>query len=432
MVLVGIIILTSVTNDNSFGIILNLPINAFVTVIGADGEELDIELSNFKQQVVSCWIKSEVGILNEGGAVIDTETSKFLKVNPVIPLSVTDAESNTRRPQSFGGFEITPKIKCATELTLLNPQDTFSESIIDLFPREIENEIPLVLESGELIVRIYSSDRVTPSLFHDTFNGKLIIGQKVILESTEFDAGTLTVTADDIERRLENGKYQSLQKITIDGVLTFHFQGDASRFIIPISTTRIELTDMPSDPFHKTNNWSMIENPLLTERLLNIQKDVNLDGFGNCVDGSLVDGQCVDNITGNPICADDQLLIEGVCKSDIDEGDPICKNPNEHVIGGICVPVEQVLNCEARGLVTQGNICVSIGVTDPNNPNPSGTDFISQLTTCLASGDPTCLFSGTFLPLFIGGLGAIILIGAVAQGRGSRPVDIYGVPAQGF
>ncbi len=98
---------------------------------------------------------------------------------------------------------------------------------------------------------------------------------------------------------------------------------------------------------------------------------------------------------------------------------------------GVCTPIPPSQQICKEGQVRSGGVCVTIsgGGNNPNDSTVDPNDLLQLLSTCLASGDPTCLASSKFLPFWIFGVGLIVVVGAMAQ---SRQPEIYGVPRSGF
>jgi len=101
-----------------------------------------------------------------------------------------------------------------------------------------------------------------------------------------------------------------------------------------------------------------------------------------------------------------------------------CAN-DEVVIGEICVKSDPT-GCEPDE-VRKGTLCVKIGEED--TVNPTVPEIFTKLSTCITSGDPTCLASAEFLPFWIFGIGIVVVLGATAQ---RKQPDIYGLPRGGF
>jgi len=418
----------TVTDNESFGTLLDVPPNAIVTIVGDDGENHQVEIGDFDEDTVACWIENVLLVRNQAGEFKDEIRSSTLKVNPTQANSLIDSSKGFVISGEKGGFAVNPRIQCTVAEGKVQDPNAFA--LFGAFPEESNEKLtlPIVIESGNLVVRMYSNDNSVGGgerdIFHDTFHGEMKIVERELYTTEPKGIGLLEISDNTIIRWMKDGDYYSKQTITIDGIITLHFKCSGAcgekKIVIPLSTQRDELTDK-TDPFYGTNNWANIENPMKVHNTLHVVKNtVTTDIVGTVIASDQGEGTPEEGDTGvNPFIDDA-------------EGDPTCQNPNETWNGSICTTqVER--DCEALGMIPFGNQCIIQGQVGNTTVTPTtgGTDIFSQLSICISSGNPTCLTNPTFLPLWIGGVGFIVLIGALAQSSPvqRRTTDIYGVPS---
>ncbi len=418
----------TVTDNQSFGTLFEVPTNAFVTVVDKDGEHVQIEIGDFDEDSVACWVYDVLLLRNFDGDIVNEKKSSILKVNPIQTATLFDKSTGILL-SGEGGFAINPQIRCSVaEGKAVDP------NAFGLFGLTGDSNtvlsLPLILEQGKLVVRIYSNDQDDRNLFHDTFNGILVVGQKRIVNEAPRGLGLLEISDNTLIRYLEDGDYYTDQLVTIDGIITLHFDCTGScgekKFVIPLSTTRNLITLDKPDEFFGTNNWKNIDNPIEVNNRLHVVKNhVTTDIIGTVTASDQGEGEEEEGDTGVNPFVDDEAT-----------GDPTCQDTNETYdeFSGLCSS-QVPRDCEALGLVQFGNQCVAVGTVGTQGitggSSGGGTDIFSQLSICLDSGDPSCIVNSTFLPLWIGGVGVIVLVGALAQSSPvqRRTTDIYGVPS---
>lgn len=361
------------TRDQGFGI--SIP-PALSTVTLIDGTVIELQYPN---KNIACWINVNAKVLDTNGNVIGTEASSFLRVNPIVAFSLTDIKTQKDLLEK-GGFEIIPSIKCAT---LFAPNPDFDPQDPKLFDTNYFTgtypsfELPLKLDPANLIARVYSVS-VDGNHLVDTFNAGFDTQSLSITNAESHEIGKLRIGADRILVGLEDGKYNSYQHIVLEGTLVLHWvEFQDVNFVIPIK---------PSLTRNSEGQIVMVSSPLIIYRELAVEKNVGEDPLPR---EECTDGQIFDPATNT------------------------------------CVPI-QGKDCASDEFVS-GNQCIKIGT--PNSPNVSLTDFIGKLQTCIQSGQTTCLSDPSFIPLWLFGIGFIVIIGAVAQ---RKAPDIYGLPPSGF
>ncbi len=201
------------------------------------------------------------------------------------------------------------------------------------------------------------------------------------------------IEQDWIQRFLPDGDYQATLKFVYDGAFVMHWKksGICTQecanidFVIPLIT---ETTFVEGKQF-ATN----VHNEFEINRLIT---------FGVIGNGEGETVQC-----------------DGITES---------VDPDT----GVCIAIAPSEQPCKEGQFKSGGVCVNIGgsgANDPSGQDSSVPEVFGKLSTCIASGDPTCLASADFLPFWIFGVGLVVVVGALAQ---SRQPEIYGVPRSGF
>ena len=427
VIIVGI--LASTTNDGAIGFTLEIPTNSIITIVDAQGNEVDVEFSDEVQENVACWIRGEMEIINKFGDVIATEEGRILKLNPTLPLRLTDQETGINPfVESIltgdGGFFVKPTIQCSVNLDAdINPQTVN----FNPFLSQVRFDTSLLIHETDVVVRIYTSDKSCGlsglfsggcgnGLFHDSFNGELKIKEQVIRDSGKKVLGGLVVESERLEAYLEDGRYGSRFVVTIDGVIEISYLSQPSfKYQIPINTQREELVNHPATLWWGTNNWDNIFSDLQMVRDIEVEKNVSVGGNPDCPIGEhkdLATNDCVpDSPNPNNSCGVNEVWEMGTCVAVVTiptnpDGTPICNPPQ----------------------VPSGNLCVN--PSGGTTTGGTGIDVIDELIACLNSGSSDCLFSENFIVIWLGLVGLIIIVIALIQGASrSRPVDIYGVPS---
>jgi len=328
---------------------------------------------------IACWVSVDADIIGEKGLVLDTEKSDVFKFAPRATLSLVDQPTGIPILDQ-GGFDIMLKIQCSTNIEsggldpegdLFNFFNPFSKPSFDTSLR---------LEPTKLTARVWSEN--SEGNLVDTFNFPLDVVGFDIFGATPVEIGSLKIPAERILIYLETGKYTSTQNIVLDGVLVLHWntgiaEVDKIRYTIPLITTRSGTTTGLTDVF----------NPVKIQRDILVDKDVS--------------GETPKMLD----CANDEV-----------------------VVGDICAKSDPTLGCE-QGEVRKGTLCVEIGSSGSDTVNPTVPEIFTKLSTCISSGDPSCLAGAEFLPFWIFGIGIVVVLGATAQ---RKQPDIYGLPRGGF
>ena len=360
------------TRDQGLGISVPAPLS---TITLTDGKVVTLNVPN---PSIACWINVNAKVFDANGRVIGTEASSFLQVNPITAFSLTDIKTQKELLEK-GGFEIVPSIKCVTSKSVsfepTNPNLFDTNIVTGSYPSV---EIPLKLDPATLIARVYSVASDGKHLI-DTYNAGFDTTSLSITDAKSHNIGIHKIGADRILVYLEDGKYDSYQHIVLEGVLVLHWavpNAEGQRYVIPLSPTLTRNAD---------GQIVKVSNPLIIYRQLAVEK----------------------NVSENPPrkdCTDGQIW---------DEFTQACVNA-------------QPTNCP-KGEVLSGNICVKIntgGIKDV-----SVNEYFEKLQTCVQSGQPDCLADPSFIPLWLFGIGFVVIIGAVAQ---RKAPDIYGIPPSGF
>ncbi len=437
--------------DGSIGINLNLPTNAFITFIDENAEEHEVEIANFVIEDVACWIQVEMKVVGGDGKIIDTQISKFVKLNPQIPLALFDASNIFTAGKTLtgdGGFIINPVIMCSVSPKGVNPDVAFDHYKDD---HGITQTSPftanILVKPSDLVIRIYSSDRTCgasidifndeycgnfttggalfglfPSkLFHDTYNNKLHINEQLLTDNGKQSLGTLMINDEDIESNLESGRYSSTMIITVDGLVKVAYEVVPDyEYILPLSTERKHVGNV-NHPFFKDNNWEEIENPLITYRTLDVAHNVNSCGLIGQVTGTCVcpPAQHIVIVNGQDMCVPDSAPKHCQTNEVYDAVLDMCVE--------VVVPPTKICS---PPLIKQGTICVNPNNTGGTPTGGTGIEVVDQFIACITSGNPDCLSNPDFIVIWLALVGFIILIVAIVQGASrSRPVDIYGVPS---
>lgn len=434
VIIIGfVIILNYATDDQSFGFEL-VPTNAIVTIIDDSGKPVDVEIQDYLNESVACWLQNEMEIINRDGESRGFVKSDYLKINPSIPLRISDSEgakgllNPTPILTGDGGFIVKPTIRCSVDFTKsLTPEDTFGVNPITgdlLYPENAKFQGGLIVQPSELVIRVYANDETdcpifscnSKAIYHDIYHVKIDIPRQEINDNGKKALQSYKIEDEDLESGLRvDGQYLSNLLFTIDGVvnITYAYSEDVN-YIIPINTDR---DFRGGNTAYGDNNWGNINNDLLTERSILVQKNIDIIFGDKCDTGFHLEPP---SGSAPHDCVADGKPIDEVCEVDEYE------NP---IGSGNCIPIEtQPKTCNPP-LIQQGSICVNPN-TNTGGSGLTGIVIIDQFVACISSGDPTCLTSPTFLIIWIGLFGFVILMVAIAQGKGgSRSTDIYGVPS---
>jgi len=385
---VVVAILLMADADSEFGV--NIPPPQLTLYKADDGTEL----SDFDDPrpigSVACWLNAELKIKDSLGLIRGIEKSSFLKTNPthvLVTNALIDDESNIDIQKEGSSYVLVPSIKCnANEVMYeassnsfqlgesLDPNKPESQLFSNLIGMPLTIEQPLVIYDNDLVARIYA--HYPDGTIGDVFNGKIDVQRKELISTTSTELGQITIDPLWTVNYLREGTYSSEHKFAVEGFVLMGYKEtetckgscSAIRFLVPIDTVQT---------YNKDGKLTSVVNPLMTYRTINVQ-------------------------TG--------------------EGDGVVDVPEDNNDKEEICPT---------GYNKVGTECVKAGGgIDPNKPPttlPPEEDFFTALKTCLNSGDKTCLANGKFLPLWIFGLGFILLIGALVQKGSGRP-DIYGVP----
>ena len=397
-----IIILASINSDGALAVNLGLPVLDITTnqfgervVTNQDtGQELII-IEGFDVPLVACWVAQEVVVRDEQGGFIANVKSDFFKSTPIIAVPLGSfIDKETGKSVALGSYQTNPQIKCSTGKIIVNTQSGFGadpEKLIDpitafeqVFP---SFDTPLTVEDSFFTIRIYAL--LPNNTWIEVFNAPYKIDKFDITSPQRIFLPSYKVQQEWIQRELPDGSYDTTLKFVYDGAMVMHWKqvnicgaGCAKvLFVIPFVTEKI---------FNAEGLLTSVENEFDVTRVVTVGVAGNNGGQGTECDGITT---TVDPETG------------------------------------ICVPKPEppCLKGEHRSGTGIASVCVTTG----GNGNGAGgidvtiKEIFGKLQTCFASGDPTCLASGDFLPFWIFGIGLVVILGAVAQ---SRQPEIYGVP----
>lgn len=257
-----------------------------------------------------CALKQQTEVVDENGNRIATANSRFLFTNPT-PMTFIDTD--TQKEIEKGSFLSKLNIKCQssdTEVLLVekvNKQTGIvSQGTFGTFPSV---EIPVTVESSELVIKVYSVDN-TGSKLVETYNGKLRTDEIKITDSSEKIYGIHNIPSERILVFIPDGQYNSWQHLTIDGTINLHLTDKPDdKYTIKLMTTKE----------HDTNgNLVRVENPVMNWRLISVDKQTTVSTPEpkptptDCKDPQiLVDGRCVDppkEVDNNPTNPGKNLL----------------------------------------------------------------------------------------------------------------------------
>ncbi len=408
-----IALLIGVDGDGALGANLGLPTlditedqfgNRIVT--NSETQEKLLILEEFNIPNIACWVSQTVIVRGEDGGAIGSSKSPFFKSNPFIAtptFSVIDTE--TGKSLVGGSYTTKPEIKCSTgKILVQNIEGSVSvspEGEIDpegafdiLFP---SFEVPLTVSDSFFTIRVYA--QLPNNTWKEVFNAPYKIDMFDITDPKRVFLPSYKIEQEWLQRFLPDGDYQTTLKIVYDGAVVMHWkqtslcpiQCSELNFVIPFVTERtfVEGKEFATD----------VRNPFEINRLVTLgiigngedPPDVECDGIRESVDPDT--GVCI------PIPFNEQPCPEGQVKFE----DKVC-----------------VTITDTGGSGGNGN---------SENPTVDPNNTILLLSTCISSGDPSCLASSNFLPFWIFGIGGIVVIGALAQ---RKQPQIYGVPTGGF
>ena len=314
-----------------------------------------LSVTNVPNPSIFCAISAEVDVLDANGKVIATEKSPFFNTNPITTFSFIDVKKTV----DVSGFKVTPKIKCQSGGNLdaegVNP----NTGTIGLIP---SIRIPLTIKSGELFVKVFSVSADKSKLI-ETYNGKINTSQLDLINSKEKFLGTHTIEAERILVFADDGNYDSIQHIVIEGDINLIYKD--------FSTVNYQIKLETKESFSGENRIS-IDNPIINFRNISIEKGEVGDSGGT---------------TGGKTPED-------------------CKK-NEVFLNSICVPISGSPSTTPP---------ISVGLA---------TDFLDEFLFCLVTNpDKGCLTNQNFAPIYIAGFGLVAVL--IASFKKPRE-EIYGV-----
>jgi hypothetical protein len=402
------IILFSVNGDGAIGAIIPPPALELVTtddgtfIIEPDGTTSTIVLVDSEIPNIACWIKQEVTVfqfmddrdLNRPLFILK---SPFFQSQPFLSLPLGSVSDTLTGIELNSGVWVTrPEIKCVsgeidTSFGGVQPIGTVDPDDPNLFSFFPSVSAPLTVQDSFFKVRVYAE--LPTGTWKEVFNTHYVVERFDITSASSINLEPVTIRQEWIEPYLPEGDYTSKYRIVYDGAFLMNWKlsgicgSDCAKipFVIPVVTEKT---------FNEQGKLLSLFNEFQVSRDVTVGKPT---------------GSGEDTITCDEFS--EQLNVDtGLCET-INASEQPCP----------------------QGSVRSGAVCIEIG-DDPNDPNPSDVsvpfgDLLSKIQTCLASGDPTCLASAELLPLWIFGIGAVVIIGAVAQ---RRQPDIYGVPNGGF
>lgn len=396
-------LLIGVNGDGALGANLELPTlnitedqfgNKIITNLETQEKLLIVEEFNIPN--IACWVAQNVVVRDEAGGFIGVSKSPFFKSNPFVAtptFSVIDTE--TGKSVVGGTYTTNAQIKCSTGKILVDQFGTVApvgeidpeEAFEILFP---SFEVPLTVEDSFFTIRVYV--QLPNNTWKEVFNVPYKIDRFDINSAEHVLLPPFTIKQVWLQKFLPDGDYQATLKFVYEGAVVMHWKqtGLCSQqcanidFVIPFITERT-FEEGKKDATNVHNEFEV--NRLIT--------------FGVVGNG---EGETVE--------------CDGITES---------VDPDT----GICVAISPSDQPCKQGQFKSGGVCVNIGGAngDPSSKNSLVPEVFGKLSTCVASGDLTCLASADFLPFWIFGVGLIVVVGALAQ---SRQPEIYGVPRSGF
>jgi len=397
------ILVISTSDDGGIGAIIPPPTLEIVTdekgtfIVNPDTKEKEIAILGGDITNVACWMKQSVTIFSlTDPTPIATIQSDFFQSRPVlaIPLSVI-IDKDTGRSLANSIYVTAPEIKCVSgEITTLGggfqPQEDIDPEDPNLFKNYPNVDTPLTIQESFFKITVFA--QVPSGIWIEVFNTNYTIDRFDITSPTAIRLDSFTIRQEWIDPYLPEGDYNSRYRFVYDGAVLMNWK--------QTNTCDIDCAEIP------------FVIPVVTEKTF----DTN--------------GQLV------------SLFNEFQIERDIEVGKPTgtgvqtitCDALTQKIDpdSGLCIPIPPNEQPCPQGEVKSGNICIEI-VNGVPNGNPSDVtvpfgDLLLKIQTCLASGEPTCLASAELLPLWIFGIGIVVVIGAVAQ---RRQPEIYGVPRGG-
>ena len=382
-------------NDPQFGefTAIQNPDGTITTAIFDD----DLILPN-----VACWIKQEVSIFSlTDPTPIAVLKSPFFRSQPIIGTPIGSfVDTETGRLLSEAIYVTIPEIKCvsgeiSTEgfgslgfepIGQIDPDDP---TLFDFFPNL---STPLTVQDSFFKIFIFAE--LPNGTWKEVFNAPYTVERFDITGASATLLDSYTVRQEWIERYLPEGDYNTKYRFVYDGA-----------FLLNWKESNVCGVDCSNIPF-------VI--PVVTEKTHNAEGQIV--SLFNAFQVSR------DITVGKPQGSGEETIT---CDDFTETIDPE---------SGLCVPIPSGEQRCPQGEVRIGSICVDTSdnggeSNQPQNTNVDPNNTLQLLTTCIASGDPSCLASSIFLPFWIFGIGGIVVIGALAQ---RKQPEIYGVPTGGF
>ncbi len=397
-----IVLLISVSADGGIGVIIPPPTLEIVTdekgtfIVNPNTKEKEFAILGGDITNVACWIKQSVTIFSLTDPVaIATLQSDFFQSRPIlaIPLSVI-VDKDTGRNLENSIYVTRPEIKCVSgEIDTSGSGFQVLEDIDPEDPQLFSNypsiDTPLTVQKSFFKITVFA--QIPNGNWIEVFNTNYTIDRFDIISATAIALDSFTIRQEWIDPFLPEGDYNTRYRFVYDGAVLMNWK---ETNICDISCSRI--------PF-------VI--PVVTEKTFDTQ-------------GQLVslfnEFQIEREIeVGKPTGTGQQMIT---CDTITQKIDPDT---------GLCIPIPSSEQTCPQGEVKSGNICIEI--VDDGKGNPSDvtvpfSDLLLKIQTCLASGEPSCLASAELLPLWIFGVGLVVVLGAVAQ---RRQPEIYGVSRGG-
>ncbi len=390
------VLFISVSGDGGIGAVIPPPTlelveqNGNLIVLEPDGDQVLI-IQGLEVPNVACWMKQTVTIFTlKDPTPVATLQSPFFRSQPIFGTPIGSfIDTETGRSLSEGLYVTRPEIKCVsgeieTSSGLIAPIgeiDPEDPTLFDSFPNV---STPLTIQDSFFKISIFAE--LPNGTWKEVFNAPYTIERFDISSPQGVGLDTFSIRQEWIDRYLPEGDYNSKYRFVYDGAVLMNWKQtnlcDVNcakiPFVIPVTTIKTFNTD-----------GQLVE--VFNE--FQVSRDVTV---GKPQGSGEVDITC----------------------------DPITQTIDPDT--GVCIgipPSQQI--CEPNQ-VRSGGVCVTIG--SPDNPNDISIpfqDLFNKIQICLASGEPSCLASAELLPLWIFGIGVVVIVGAVAQ---RRQPDIYGVP----
>jgi hypothetical protein len=192
---------SKVTTDSGHDTTNGTPFNCNETQTTKDGKPF---CGNVENLSIYCQAKISTDVTDIDGNTIRTLESKFLKGNPVTTFSFIETESQ----KDLSGYNVISKIKCDTPATGLLGLD----------------QVPVIVKANTMAVHVYSKALDGKHLV-DTYNAELVSNKVTLDNNQEVVLGESFIQADRILQYMDDGNYDSIQHIVLDGDYLIAWKG---------------------------------------------------------------------------------------------------------------------------------------------------------------------------------------------------------------